>query len=659
LKVHETDGAHWECGEWHDLTDAEIRDKLTKVMDEFNKSKGINQPATPHIELTYPLACFNNPDLLALSSLPKSTQFKLMDLPGLRNHQDNTNAEVIKNCRDALCLVAYNMEETDENRRLELVQQILQQIKHMGGSPARMLFVLNRIDAFLCDHEADRRRDEHIGKVKAEITGILYKELPEHRDTLDNLTYSPLSSLPALHAQRIKTGSDRVHAADELDTHFNSLIPAELIDDLPRRISAWNDRDFQRISEVVWQNSYGAEFFATLDGHIQGHFPTLVIPSIVKRFEKEVSDAIGEAVRTCYSELNSSEEDYKKAEELLHKQNAELREFLGSAKQTLIEPFDYLAGELKKSTTSTALEIFSESLHETEIYQGLDENKLNPLFSWQSNLKTSALGVLAGMRNSLDKGYPSFKDTSVEMLPSSLQKQLADACQSYSKSSQTFKELEQKKELNGNLDDMVSIFFTDFIKKINEVVGSALDSQSKLENKRIHGTVELLMKQYLDYLRNGIAEIAPEWNLSISDSILDTLNTPEINPISLNVDISDTTRKEGIGWTLWIFNRTIKYKTLPDSKTLHDNSAAEIMNQVAFFVPQFQQMIYQYIVELTDNISEEQDRVSEDFSNKLTQAHLQQHDDYEKSVRRWQPLHEQSQQLSELLKQLAYSWESI
>ena len=219
LKVHETEGALWECGEWHDLTDAETRDKLTKVMDEFNKSKGINQPATPHIELTYPLACFNNPELLALSSLPKSTQFKLMDLPGLRNHQDNTNAEVIKNCRDALCLVAYNMEETDENRRRELVQQILQQIKHMGGSPARMLFVLNRIDAFLCDHEADRRRDEHIRKVKQEIHDILYKELPEHRDTLDNLTYIPLSSLPALHAQHIKIGNDRIQVARDLKCH--------------------------------------------------------------------------------------------------------------------------------------------------------------------------------------------------------------------------------------------------------------------------------------------------------------------------------------------------------------------------------------------------------------------------------------------------------
>ncbi|SJM94129.1 hypothetical protein CRENPOLYSF2_3770009 [Crenothrix polyspora] len=204
-----------------------------------------------------------------------------------------------------------------------------------------------------------------------------------------------------------------------------------------------------------------------------------MIPSIVKRFEKEVSDAIGEAVRTCHSELNSSGEAYEKAEQLLHKQNAELREFLGSAKQTLIEPFDYLADELKKNQISSelALEIFSESLFETEIYQGLDNDKLIPLFGWQSNLKTSALGALAGMRNSLDKGYPSFKDTSVEMLSSGLQKQLATACQSYSDFSKFLKEQEKQKKLDGTLDGVVNNQLTLFINTLNDVVGSALDNQ--------------------------------------------------------------------------------------------------------------------------------------------------------------------------------------
>jgi hypothetical protein len=230
-------------------------------MNEFNKSKGINQPATPHIELTYPLACFNNPELLALSGLPKSTQFKLMDLPGLRNAQDSTNSNVIKNCSDALCLVAYNMEETDETRRLELVEQVLGQVKNMGGSPARMLFVLNRIDVFRKDRDWERYQSEHVTKTKTEISKILNKRLSEHSEISANLTYSLLSSLPALHAQHIKIGNDRIYAADELDSHFNSLISEEILLDLPRRTSAWNDHHFHRVSDAVWKNSYGAEFF--------------------------------------------------------------------------------------------------------------------------------------------------------------------------------------------------------------------------------------------------------------------------------------------------------------------------------------------------------------------------------------------------------------
>jgi flagellar capping protein FliD len=645
LKVHETDGAPWECGEWYDLSDAEIREKLTKVMDEFNKSKGISQPATPHIELTYPLACFNNPELLALTSLPKSTQFKLMDLPGLRNHQDNTNAEVIKNCRDALCLVAYNMEETDESRRLELVQQILQQIKHMGGSPTRMLFVLNRIDVFHKDGEGDRRRDEHIDKVKTEIKDILYEELPEHRDTLDNLTYSPLSSLPALHAQRIKTGSDCVQAADELDTHFNSLIPAELIDDLPRRISAWKDHDFERISEVVWQKSYGAEFFATLDGHIQGHFPILVIPSIVKRFEKEVSDAIGEALRTCYSELNSSEEAYNQACERLHLQNSELREFLDKAQQTLSEPFDYLAAALKKNDHQHGkiLQKFVKQLLETEVYQGvLTDEKLAPLFSWRFNLRQSSVDILDAMKKSVDTRKRDFSKTTVENLPERLQQQLASACKDYCDGS-------------GNLDNQLE----NFLNELNNIVDEVITMQSELENSRIHDTVTLLMTEYLNYLRDGIATIAPEWSLTIGDYVLDTLARPEIKPARLKGKLDKHSYEERIWWSLWLSTRTIHYQTLPSSSTLHEDGLAEIFKKLDSLVTPFHNRIHTYIDELNQKIAEEQEKVLTDFGKKLKQANEQHHVDYEKVVERWNPLHKQSEQLAELLSQLARHWEAI
>ncbi len=74
LKIHKTDGAPWECGEWHDLSDDEIRTRLTNVMDSFNKRRGINQPTTPHIELTYPISCFSNESLLKLIGLTQNPE---------------------------------------------------------------------------------------------------------------------------------------------------------------------------------------------------------------------------------------------------------------------------------------------------------------------------------------------------------------------------------------------------------------------------------------------------------------------------------------------------------------------------------------------------------------------------------------------------------
>jgi len=664
LTILNTEGALWECGEWFDLSDNEIRTKLTSVMDTYNANKVVTELQPPHIELSYPLACLKNPKLLALTNLPKDIQFKLMDLPGLRNQQDNTNAETIKNCRDALCLVAYNMEETDENRRLELVQQVLQQIKHMGGSPVRMMFILNRIDAFLSDHEAERRRDEHISKVKTEITDILYKELPEHRDILENLIFSPLSSLPALHAQLIKSIDSRINAANELDKHFNSLIPEGILADLPRRISAWKDHDFERVHQAVWNNSYAEEFFKQLDQHIQVHFPTLVIPTIVQNFEKEVGHAIGELTRTCYSQLNSSEETYTKARELLVKQNSELREFIANANVSLIEPIENLKEELKKNTgtngsISTPLEIFSEALFETKIYQGsLTKDKLNPLFSWNDNIKTQALGVLTAVKQTLIAGHRNFKNTTVENLPRQLQLELANECHEYLHSYRKIKYKEEENQLNVNSNSEVTKTLNVFLECINNVVHSVVFMNSNLENKRIHGTIDLLMRHYLDYLRTNIKSIAPEWNLTINESILTNLNAPEININQLKTHARNSKREEHYGF-LWLFTKIISYKTLPNHQTLHNDIVFELIGQLESLTISFQEMLYQYFVDLNSKIVEEQESVLEDFNEKLNQAYQKNIDNYEKVLTYWKPLQERSELLKKFTNDFIYNWESL
>ncbi|BAZ15442.1 hypothetical protein NIES4071_73140 [Calothrix sp. NIES-4071] len=67
---------------------------------------------------------------------------RVLDLPGLAYVGDTGNANVIKQCREALCLVTYNSAETDKQKVRSLLQEVVQQVKDLGGSPARMLFVL-------------------------------------------------------------------------------------------------------------------------------------------------------------------------------------------------------------------------------------------------------------------------------------------------------------------------------------------------------------------------------------------------------------------------------------------------------------------------------------------------------------------------------------
>jgi hypothetical protein len=183
--------------------------------------------------------------------------------------------------------------------------------------------------------------------------------------------------------------------------------------------------------------------------------------------------------------------------------------------------------------------------------------------------------------------------------------------------------------------------------------------QSELENSRIHDTVELLMTEYLNFLRKGIATITPEWNLTIGDYVLDELARPEIKPARLKGKVEDHSYEKRIWWTLWLANETIHYQTLPSSDTLYKDGSDEIYKQLDSLVTPFHNRIHTYIDQLNQKIAEEQEKVLIDFGKKLTQANEQHHDDYEKVVEQWQPLYKQSEQLAELLSQLARHWEDI
>jgi hypothetical protein len=278
--------------------------------------------------------------------------------------------------------------------------------------------------------------------------------------------------------------------------------------------------------------------------------PTLVIPTAVDQFEKKISNAIGEVVRTCYSEINSSTENYDKAIAKLHKQNAELREFLAKAQHELVSIFDDLQSEIKKNNGqlkgSTILEIFVDKLVESNIYNDskkIDCDKLSPLFTWRYSLKKSIQRVIDVMKETLDKKTVIF--SSSQQLPEKLRDQLVLVCKEYNFEIEGLK----GRKLNDSSDEIIEKKLADSLGALNSIVNEVISMHSDIENLRIHDAVELLMRGYLDYLQRGVQNLAPEWNLSISYCDLETLENPKIQPANIRASVKNAERKEKILWT--------------------------------------------------------------------------------------------------------------
>lgn len=660
LNIHQTERALWECGQWNNLSDDQLREQLTKTMDIFNENKGVNQPEPPHIEITYPIACFNNKGLLPLSKIPESTKFKLMDLPGLRNTQDIANSEVIKKCKDALCLVAYNMEETDEQRRSELVEQVLEQVKNMGGSPARMLFILNRIDAFNKDQEPERRREEHVRKVKTEIRDLLHRELGELRESgiLDNLSYSRLSALPALYVQSIRNGD--IGSVKDLERHFSPLIPNNILDDLPRRVENWEEQDIKRVGDAVWEKSYAKDFFFTLDKHIADHFPTLVIPSIVHVFDKEVGAVVGDVFRTCYSELNSSEQTYQEACEILFKQHAELKEFIGKSTQVLLEPFQSLAEESKKNSDNwaTSVETCAENLVASNLFKSdITKSTFFPLSDWESLLRKNAIGVMAGVEQALNTNNPNnFSGTVADKLSKRLRQELSNACDYYLLAIAKDDEHRAKEQLDA------------FMSKINSVIGEHLSYIANQENMRVEKMFFKIMENYISYIQDNFEHMFPEWGLSIAGQVLSEMPPPKILAPQVVADTVEKTKikteiyfeKERHWYTLWLIkhdekkcrNINVTYTALPKADKICEEAIDQINAYLKSCRPSFMLRIVDYIENIERVILSSAKNTLTDFEEKLAVARQQHQQGLEKCKDDWLPIEKEVKALKTQLNDL-------
>jgi GTPase Era involved in 16S rRNA processing len=271
LIIEETPGALWKCGEWKNISDEEICKRLEEAMLRYIDNKIDNKKdkanlAYPKFTIYYPFRLFKEYE----QDLPKGVKVKLLDLPGLSYVGDESNMEVIKQCRGALCLVTYNSQETDPQRVKSLLSQVVEEVKELGGSPERMLFILNKIDVFREDKNWVKSEKRFIEKTTRSIKKELTEQLREYTKAIENLKIIKLSTRPAFLSLELQSSDEnrRIEASKQARKQCTSLIE-DILDELPGSPSKWLNHDRTRIANTLWQESYAEEFQQYLNLHIR------------------------------------------------------------------------------------------------------------------------------------------------------------------------------------------------------------------------------------------------------------------------------------------------------------------------------------------------------------------------------------------------------
>jgi predicted GTPase len=558
LIIHETPGALWECGEWRGISDDKIYQRLDQAMKSHIKNRE-TQPnlACPQSTIAYPFRLLKESQL----QLPPATKVRILDLPGLAYVGDKGNINVIKQCREALCIVTYNSAETDKQKVKELLSQVVLQVKDLGGSPARMLFVLNKIDVFKADKNWPESENEFVENTERSIKYELTERLKEHTEEIEKLEVVKLSTLPAFLSLQITaieesledvledlskneekwTEHDKSRVAKaqkgvDICTkaqQFTGLIDKKYRKNLSSLPEDWSKQNQIGFAEGLWKISYAEEFQQNLKDHITQHFPKLVIPEIINRFNEAAGDAIGRwALQTTTAILNSSEERYKQECQNISNIRSSLKVFLKVSDQNLREPFEkleikvkqVLAEESDDDLVTYIREIINE-LQRIEPYSDLNQ-KLFPLFAWSTELTRGLVEILEAVVKSLETGRvsldsPNLKKADViqvKLLESCLKRLVdLDYTASVAKNGTTIEaktEAEKKKlkQLNDELNQLAL--------HLNIVINDVLKQISKQELNRIFESVSELLRCHLSYLEKRTNDIASNMAITFPDSEL-------------------------------------------------------------------------------------------------------------------------------------------
>lgn len=678
LVIHETPGAVWECGEWQDISEEEIYQHLYQTMISYidNREKQPNL-ACPQSLIRYPFRLLKEAKL----DLTKGTRVRIMDLPGLAYVGDEGNASVIRQCREALCIVTYNSAETDPQRVRSLLQEVVEQVKDLGGSPARMLFVLNRIDIFQEDRNPTETEHRFVKDSIINIKKELTEQLKEYTEEIENLQVVRLSTRPALLALQIKSDDD-VYSTEACRKakKVSSALLEDILEDLVGNPQKWSRHDRNRVADALWQKSYAEEFQQNLSNHINHHFPELVIPQAIERFNVAGGNAVAEwIIQTTTAILNSSEEYYQQECANIAQIRSSLERFLEISDTKLREPFERVDVKIKQVLAEQSeddpvlyLEATIRELKNVEPYNLLGE-KLYPLYAWKRELGHGINQVLESIAKSLESGKTDLENANlkkanylnVSLLERNLNRLVnlgytgSVAKEGKIIEAKTDDEKIKVKQLNEELNELAI--------HLNIVMDDVLNQISNQELNRMYQAVVELFNCHLAYLEKGSNDIAPNIVVKFPESQLNKVDgQPRFNlKFQSGFAVSQGTWQESVQeavqkrvwWKLWLGKGTkyeAKYETrssdnaeVPSIENLltgwilqAKEAELEIVNQIAHW-------LLEQIDSLKKNVNQIQSDIIDRYQERLDKANQEITLDYEKQRNVWQPMQKKAQDLAE------------
>ena len=672
LIIQETSGALWECSEWKNISEEEICERLEQVMISYIDNKE-EQPnlAHPKFIIYYPFRLFKEYE----QDLPRGVRVKLLDLPGLSYVGDDRNMDVIKQCREALCLVTYNSQENDPQKVKSLLLQVVEEVKGLGGSPERMLFILNKIDVFREDRNWIESEQRFVEKTVNNIKAELIEQLGEYTKEIEQLQVVKLSTRPALLSLGIQNFDENLSIKSCRDARkYCAAIIEDILEELPGSVYKWVKHDRERIGSDLWHKSYAEEFQQYLNEHITQHFPKLVIPQAIDRFNVAAGNSIAQwAVHTTTAILNSSEENYQQECERISSIKSSLDQFLQVSDTNLRKPFEEMNQKCEEYLSqpntedlARVLEVAVEELQKTKPYNKIEE-KLIPLYDWREALGRGVDQILEAVAESLDKGRvnldnPNFKKVDINLvnvLESNLRR-LIRLNYSYSTAikgdiieAKTQEDKDKLKDINSALNELSSL--------LNLIIVQVLDKISKQEINRMYEAVSELFKCHLSYLEQCSNEIAPDIVIRFPDSELNKVTKEFTFKPKFESGFDITTKEYTVQyrtWKHWLWIVPKKEKRSSDNAVIPSTGEiqAKWSQQLKQVEPEMLKQVIEWLVsqmnDLKKNVDTTQNAIFNLYLDRLEKARQKIDLNFEKQKNVWEPMQQRAQNLAGEFSQL-------